>query len=43
MDSLRSWQDKRGSAVLFWWQSREKSGYSSQFEVPPATIPGYFE
>ena len=32
-----------GSAVLFWWQSHEKGGYTSQFEVLPATILGYFE
>ena len=41
LGSRRSWGDKRRSAVLFWRQSREKGGYTSQFEVPPAPILGY--
>ena len=33
INSLLSWRDKRGSAVSFWRRSREKGGYTSQFEV----------
>ena len=32
--SLRSWRELGGSVVLFWQRSREKGGYTSQFENP---------